>query len=1176
MKRLSISFVLFVFFVLIIILAQGLFAQTPVNPTNAATLVPITTNQITWTDFDDGGGNGPYDVEFDDDPAFGSIDFSDYNTVNTFLNISGLQNNTVYYWRVRDTDIDGSGTDGSWHTYHFTTVLAVPVQSSPANGSSFTYISPVTFTWTMNGNYSNVDFTVTVASDPFYTQDVQTSTVSGVLTTTIAIPKAGTYHWKVDAMVTSGDNSGETQTTAANFSFTMTLPGPTLNSPVNGLTGVSVLPTLQWSTVTGAVSYKLYVDDANDFGTPIYAANQGTNTSKTFDATIPNFPLNNGQKYWWKVSAIDNNGTEYFSTIWHFTVAPGFTVDQHTPSNGQQIQSTSVLLGWSLGHSAVGLTFEVQYKQLSSAPTTETDWSGATSVAVTGTSNSSYNTTISGLTLGKTYYWRVLIKRTATGEYVHYPSPTTYKYFVTEGGTTVSVVPNWPTGGVYVYTNQPQLSWIVYGFDQGLTYEIDYAKDPSTPDGTPEVVGITNKYYQFTSNLWPGATYYWRVRANYSGNYTAWSSTASFVVYGEGTLEVPVPNYPTGGVAVYTNTPQLSWVLSTSGTGLGYQVRYSTSSSVDGSGMLNGPDATNYPASGPFSSNKYLTLPALTPGQTYYWQVRSYSQIIDLLVDGIINYDPQAFSNWSSVVSFVNNGPGTLVVPTPNWPTGGITVYTTSPILTWYLNPYSTGLTYDIDYSNGGAPDGTPEATNISVQYYQLSGLTPGNTVQWRVRSRNSLGQTSGWSSIESFVVAGGTTASYAVANWPTGGTVVYDNTPYLSWYLEGSPLGITGYVVKYKRSSPPANWLTYNPAPNDADGGQYTVSGYNTTSKEIATDVPGGLLYGETYYWAVYAQGTTTFNSAGQGHFVMVGGPSATTVELSYPSNNSTIQDDDVNFSWYVVGSALGITKFTLTYSLSDVFHPSVTTTVDNLPAGWSGNYTVNNLTNGATYYWYVRAYYSNGSYTQSSTFSFTIQQGSYIIVQPWPGSPDKVVVPTTEPTISWILPAPPAPGLTYELEYSTSPDFSNAQVITGITNQYVNVSGLARNTKYYWRVRSKASDGTYSYYSRLAKFDVQGTTDVENPSDLLPKEFALYQNYPNPFNPATTIRFDLPADSRTSLRIFNVLGQEVMRVIENEMLGAGRYSKSIDLSNLPSGIYIYRLEASNFVSTKKMILIK
>lgn len=121
MKRLTISFFLFIFFVLIILAAQSLFAQTSVYPTDGATGVPQSLTKITWTDFDDGNGNGPYDVELDNNSAFTSPIFSAYATTNTFLNvISGLSYNTTYYWRVRDTDISGSGDDGPWHIYSFT------------------------------------------------------------------------------------------------------------------------------------------------------------------------------------------------------------------------------------------------------------------------------------------------------------------------------------------------------------------------------------------------------------------------------------------------------------------------------------------------------------------------------------------------------------------------------------------------------------------------------------------------------------------------------------------------------------------------------------------------------------------------------------------------------------------------------------------------------------------------------------------------------------------------------------------------------------------------------------------------------------------------------------------------------------------------------------------------
>lgn len=1195
MKRLSISFVLFIFFVLIILAAQSLFAQEPVTPANNATQVSQSLASVTWTDFDDGNGDGPYDVEFSDDNTFATILASDYNTINTFLSLPSLNFNTTYYWRVRDTDTDGSGTDGPWHTssfYSFTTVLAVPSLTSPSNGSSFSYTSSVTFTWTQANNKSNVKYIIDLSTQggaSFDANIISTFTTGinpGSLSHSFSISYAGTYYWRVKAIVDdpSAPNNGE-QTTSSIYSFTMTLSGPSLTSPVNGLTGVSILPTLTWSSVSGVVSYRLQVSTSSSFATTLYDDTL-TSTSKAFTALISNFPLTNNTLYYWRVSSRDINANDNWSSTYHFTTAPGFTVSQDSPSSGQEIQTTSVILQWSIGNSANGLTFVIQYMQATSAPTTESDWSGATSTTVTGGSSSSYSTTIS-VVLGKTYYWRVLIRRTTSGEYVHYPSPTTYSYFITAGGSTVTLTPNWPKDGAYIYTNNPRFDWIVNGYTGGLTYQIRYSTSNSTdgngmligPDATSYPTSTSSfpsvQYLTLPDTLYPGRTYYWQVRAYYSANsaYSDWSSVEDFVVYGPGTLEVPVPNYPTSGVSVYTNTPRLDWVLSTAGTGLKYQVRYSTSSSVDGSGQLDGGDATNYPTSiSSFSENKYLTLPTLTPGTTYYWQVRSYSEIIDVLIDDDPdNGDAQAFSNWSSVASFVTNGPGTLVVPTPNWPTGGITVYSTSPILTWYLSPYSSGLTYEVDIATTPVGlDGTADYTSSTMQV-QVSGLTPGQTYYWRVRSVNTVSAYSSWSSTASFVVAGGTTATYAVANWPIGGTTVYTNRPELSWYLQGYNLGITGFVVKYKKTSPPADWLTYSPGSNDANGGVYSGLSSTTFSKQIDVD----LTYGATYYWAVYAVGTTTFNSLGQGYFTVVGGPSSTTIVNNWPYDGSVVNQTSIRFSWYVVGSSLGIQDYELVYSKSDVFASSVTTTVSGITTQY---YDATGLDNGTTYYWKVRARYADGSYTAYSTVtSFTIQEGaSIVIVQPVAASPNNIVLQINSPEFSWYLPVPVSSNVTYDLEYADNPYFLSSTKVENITTNHISVGSLTPNKQYFWRVKSKNADGISSYYSNTGRFGIESTTDVNEPISNIPDRYDLYQNYPNPFNPSTVIKFDLPENAKVSLKIFNLLGQEVLTVLDNESLNAGKYSKVVNLSGLSSGVYFYKIETDKFTSIKKMVLMK
>ncbi len=89
------------------------------------------------------------------------------------------------------------------------------------------------------------------------------------------------------------------------------------------------------------------------------------------------------------------------------------------------------------------------------------------------------------------------------------------------------------------------------------------------------------------------------------------------------------------------------------------------------------------------------------------------------------------------------------------------------------------------------------------------------------------------------------------------------------------------------------------------------------------------------------------------------------------------------------------------------------------------------------------------------------------------------------------------------------------------------------------------------------------------------VPQYIWLSQNYPNPFNPSTTIEFDLPKTSQVTLKIFNIIGEEVA-IIVSDRLTAGSFLYEWDSSGLASGIYLYMLQAGDYVETKKMILLK
>lgn len=86
----------------------------------------------------------------------------------------------------------------------------------------------------------------------------------------------------------------------------------------------------------------------------------------------------------------------------------------------------------------------------------------------------------------------------------------------------------------------------------------------------------------------------------------------------------------------------------------------------------------------------------------------------------------------------------------------------------------------------------------------------------------------------------------------------------------------------------------------------------------------------------------------------------------------------------------------------------------------------------------------------------------------------------------------------------------------------------------------------------------------------------YALAQNFPNPFNPSTTIEFSVPERTKVTLRVLNLLGEEVSRVIDGEMYEPGTYRADFVAENIPSGTYVYRLEAGDAVFSKKMVLMK
>jgi hypothetical protein len=195
-----------------------------------------------------------------------------------------------------------------------------------------------------------------------------------------------------------------------------------------------------------------------------------------------------------------------------------------------------------------------------------------------------------------------------------------------------------------------------------------------------------------------------------------------------------------------------------------------------------------------------------------------------------------------------------------------------------------------------------------------------------------------------------------------------------------------------------------------------------------------------------------------------------------------------------------------------------------------------------------------------------------------PFPADTSKDI-DTVSVRLSWICSDPDGNALKYNLFACTPVEGQEAAfvpVATGITENSYMLTGLRHGTQYFWAV--VATDGqaisegpVWSFTTADIGIGVYHDKTFTDISD----RFELHQNYPNPFNPSTTIEFGLPQAGSVSLRVYNVLGEPVATLVNQQLL-AGWYKAEWNANAVSSGVYFYRLVAGPFVETKKMLLLR
>jgi len=159
------------------------------------------------------------------------------------------------------------------------------------------------------------------------------------------------------------------------------------------------------------------------------------------------------------------------------------------------------------------------------------------------------------------------------------------------------------------------------------------------------------------------------------------------------------------------------------------------------------------------------------------------------------------------------------------------------------------------------------------------------------------------------------------------------------------------------------------------------------------------------------------------------------------------------------------------------------------------------------------------------------------------------------------------------YQIELDTTDQFTSPFVNSEITDTTYLFTGLLSDKNYWWRVKALNPAG-WGDYSEVRTFSTL-FVGVKDDGPQIPTKFSLEQNYPNPFNPATMITYSLANESQVSLKIYDVMGREVAELVSGRQ-AAGSYNVEFNASSLASGTYIYKLTAGDFISVKKMVLLK
>jgi parallel beta-helix repeat protein len=992
-------------------------------------------------------------------------------------------------------------------------VLPVTLASPAANAAD--QPNSVDLVW--NKDALAQSYGIQVSTDPQFLENITYYTTTSSSLKVSSLAYSGVYYWRVKS-IGGGLESDWSETR----SFTCkSLLAPVQANPLNLSNDQQLQLNLAWTKISDAKSYFLQVAEDAGFASMIFSDSSVSDTVKAISGLAYN------KKYYWRVRSIDNQYSSDWSPVWSFTCKTLAASVQAFPADNSVNQPLQLPLKWNKNPEAAAYSLQVS-----------TDSAFGTFIVNENSVADTFKI-MSSLQYGEKYYWRI---RSDNNQFSSEWSPA-WSFTCKTLSASVQAA---PADNSF---NQPlQITLVWNKCEDADSYALQVSTDAVFDSLVINETAVTDTF-RLVSALKYSRKYYWRIRSIDKQFASGWSSAWSFTAKD---LSVSAKLFPADNSQNQPVQVTLIWNKNSEAASYGLQV----SADAEFSSLVINE----------LLADTARTISSLSYGGTYYWRINSINN----------GYT----SDWSPSWNFTTKVLQASAQVLPQNNTVDLPLQVT---LTWNKN--SDAGSYGLQVSSDSLFSSyLINESSVTDTFKTINGLGYGQKYYWRINSKNN-GTSSDWSATWNF-----TCKLIAELVSPVNG-------------IENVPAGLT---LKWRKSA--ETGTTYFVQVSKTEDFSTLISNdtvFVDTMKSISQ-----LASNTKYFWRVKAV---------KGSLVSEWSPAWSFKTMPviipvYPENNTADIPLDITINWKKEVAAV---KYHLQVSKEENFGTLLTNDsllTDTVKSLLSLDYSTK-------YYWRVRFNDGTNSSDWSQVWNFTTIPGNVMLFRGMDGtlsgdvrlgtmtgmrSTRSLYFVGTKGGSTFTINIPKS-GIWYlwaRMYYMSSGEKNSFfAIVKG--QSYVLGDDDNKYNKWHWDGfggrginLGNLNEGNISvviagrepgltlwvdqfiltddpnYDPNIFMGKSEEITGVE-PQQVIPDDFGLNQNFPNPFNPSTTIRFAIPHEEHTTLKIYDILGGEVATLV-NESLPAGTYNFNFNASDMASGIYLYQLRAGSFVKTCKMQLLK